>query len=125
MSDQGHRPTALRLRPLEIGDEPSACAAHAELDQEGFAFLLDWSPGEPWSGYVERLDRCRRGEDLPPGWVPSTFLVADVGGEVVGRTSIRHELNDYLPSAATSATPYGPRTAAVATHTKSCASRSS
>ena len=33
---------------------------------------------------------CRR------AWVPSTFLVADVGGEVVGRTSIRHELNDYL-----------------------------
>ena len=28
--------------------------------------------------------------------MPSTFLVADVGGEVVGRTSIRHELNDYL-----------------------------
>jgi len=96
MSDQGHRTTPLRLRPLEIGDEPSACAAHAELEQEGFAFLLDWSPREPWSSYVERLGRCRRGDALPPGWVPSTFLVADVGGEVVGRTSIRHDLNEYL-----------------------------
>jgi predicted acetyltransferase len=28
--------------------------------------------------------------------VPTTFLVADVGGEIVGRTSIRHELNEFL-----------------------------
>ena len=28
--------------------------------------------------------------------VPATFLVADVGGEIVGRTSIRHALNGYL-----------------------------
>ena len=30
------------------------------------------------------------------GHVPSTFLVADVGGVIVGRTSIRHELNEFL-----------------------------
>ena len=86
----------LRLRPLAIDDEASARAAHAELEQEGFSFLLDWSPREPWSGYVERLDRSRRGVHLPPGWVPSTFLVAEVAGELVGRTSIRHDLNEYL-----------------------------
>jgi predicted acetyltransferase len=28
--------------------------------------------------------------------VPATFLVADVEGALVGRVSIRHELNDYL-----------------------------
>jgi len=28
--------------------------------------------------------------------VPATFLVAEVGGQVVGRVSIRHELNAYL-----------------------------
>jgi predicted acetyltransferase len=32
----------------------------------------------------------------PAGQVPGTFLVADVGGEVVGRTSIRFALNDFL-----------------------------
>ena len=34
--------------------------------------------------------------DLPSGHVPSTFLVADVGGQIVGRSSIRHELNEFL-----------------------------
>jgi predicted acetyltransferase len=29
-------------------------------------------------------------------WVPATFLLADVDGTVVGRASIRHELNDFL-----------------------------
>ncbi len=28
--------------------------------------------------------------------MPATFLVADVGGQIVGRTSIRHELNEFL-----------------------------
>ena len=28
--------------------------------------------------------------------VPGTFLVADVAGQIVGRASIRHELNDFL-----------------------------
>jgi predicted acetyltransferase len=28
--------------------------------------------------------------------VPSTFLVAEVGGALVARTSIRHELNEHL-----------------------------
>ena len=28
--------------------------------------------------------------------VPGTFLVADVAGQIVGRASIRHKLNDFL-----------------------------
>ena len=28
--------------------------------------------------------------------MPSTFLVADIAGEIVGRASIRHKLNDTL-----------------------------
>jgi len=28
--------------------------------------------------------------------VPATFLLARVGGDLVGRVSIRHELNDFL-----------------------------
>jgi len=33
---------------------------------------------------------------VPPGRVPATFLLAEVDGAIVGRVSIRHELNDYL-----------------------------
>jgi predicted acetyltransferase len=51
-----------------------------------------------WAAYLQKRERDRRGVDIPPGWVPSTFLVADDGGELVGRVSIRHELNEFLAS---------------------------
>jgi predicted acetyltransferase len=86
----------LRLRPLRLEDEAAATEAHAELAAEDFPFLLDWDPDRPWGEYLEKLADLRRGSALPPGYVPATFLVADVGGEVVGRASIRHELNDFL-----------------------------
>jgi predicted acetyltransferase len=86
----------LRLRPLRADDELPALAAHAELAPENFDFLLDWSPEDGWSEYLERLRRLRRGDDLPPDRVPATFLVAEVGSEIVGRASIRHELNAFL-----------------------------
>lgn len=85
----------LRLRPLRTGDEVQARAAHAEMSSEGFRFLLDgYVDGEPWRPYVRRVERARC--DPPAGMVASTLLVAEVDGEIVGRTSIRHELNDML-----------------------------
>ncbi len=38
----------------------------------------------------------RLGIDLPKGRVPATFLIAEVTGELIGRASIRHELNTFL-----------------------------
>jgi len=85
------------LRPFTLDDEPEALAAQAELAADDFTFLLgNWEPGEPWPGFLARLDRWSRGEDVPPGMVPSTFLAAQAQGTLVGRVSIRHELNDYL-----------------------------
>ena len=43
-----------------------------------------------------RLDDERAGIALAVDRVPATFLIADVGGQIVGRTSIRHALTDYL-----------------------------
>jgi predicted acetyltransferase len=86
----------LRLRPLRLDDQTAAGAAHAELSREGFTFLLGWARDKPWPAYVEQLRRNHCGQDLAPGWVPATFLAAVVEGELVGRTSIRHELNEYL-----------------------------
>ena len=86
----------LSLRPLRLGDEVDARAAHAEFAGEGFDFLLHLQAGEPWASYVRRLDDIRRGGDVSPGRVPATFLVAEVGATLVGRVSIRHELNDHL-----------------------------
>jgi predicted acetyltransferase len=88
--------TELRLRPLRAGDEAAALAAHAALAADGFPFLLGHDPAVPWDAYLRVLDHERRGVDLPPGRVPCTFLVAVLGDELVGRSSIRHELNEHL-----------------------------
>ena len=86
----------LRLRALTVRDEHQARQGHLELALEDFDFLLDLRPDDAWPGYLARLERQRRGLDLPAGFVPATFLIADVEGDVVGRVSIRHELNEFL-----------------------------
>lgn len=89
------RPELLRLRPLTNADEYHAILAHEELAQEDFEFLVGWD-SQPWALLLTQIDGWRTGRDLPDGWVPATFLVAEVAGEIVGRISIRHELNDFL-----------------------------
>jgi predicted acetyltransferase len=42
------------------------------------------------------LKRIRTGAEVPDGWVPETFLAAEVAGQLVGRASIRHRLNQWL-----------------------------
>jgi predicted acetyltransferase len=63
---------------------------------EGFYFGIGFEQEMPWSSYLTTLEQHRHGVSLPENYVPSTFLVADVAGEIVGRTSIRHVLNDFL-----------------------------
>jgi predicted acetyltransferase len=85
------------LRPLHARDEPAARAAHEELQRDGFTFLLDWHPDQPWAEYLSYLERLQRGEGLPPDRVRAAFLVgADADGNLIGRASVRFTLNDYL-----------------------------
>jgi predicted acetyltransferase len=86
----------LRLRPPRLADEAEADRAHRELARDDFVFLFRWPSPLPWPTYLDGLDRERRGLDLPPGRVPSTYLFAAVGDELVGRVSIRHVLNETL-----------------------------
>ena len=91
---------SLVLRPLRIDDEEQAKAAHAELAEDHFSFLLDQraagGPEESWAEYVARLEDQRHGRRLDPGFVPASFLVAVVAGSLGGRTSIRHELTEFV-----------------------------
>ena len=86
----------LRLRPFRPEDEEAARAAHEAMKPDAFPFLLDYYPNEPWSVFLQRREANTRGEQLPPRNVPSTFLAATVEGQLVGRISIRHELNNWL-----------------------------
>lgn len=87
----------LRLRPLRLTDEAAFLAAHEAMAADQFTFGLGYEPGMSWPAYLDAL-RAQRAGIVPPGGrlVPATFLVADVGGEIVGRTSVRHQLNDLL-----------------------------
>lgn len=86
----------MELRPLSLQDEPEATKAHAELAREEFEFLLGYEPGMDWGQFLQKTENLRLGIDIPPTWVPATFLVAEDEGRIVGRVSIRHRLNDYL-----------------------------
>jgi len=92
----GPMPPGLRLRPLNDGDEAEALAAHAELAADDFSFLLDHDTARPWAEHVQRHRRIRCGVDLPADRVRGAFLLATTGDEVVGRVSVRFELNDWL-----------------------------
>lgn len=53
--------------------------------------------GEPFDVLVEKLRDWKRGKQLPDGWVPaSTFYMVRKNGKIVGKSSLRHELNDHL-----------------------------
>lgn len=84
----------VRLRPLRLADEEAYWTAQVELaaDRFRFGFVHD---GESFADHVQLLERQRRGHDLGV-FVEGTWLIADVAGEIVGRASIRHQLNDYL-----------------------------
>ncbi len=86
----------LRLRPLRPDDEAAVRAAQAVMAAEGFTFGLRLENAATWDEYLRNVADHRAGLNLPAQHVPSTFLVADVDGQVVGRVSIRHELNDFL-----------------------------
>jgi predicted acetyltransferase len=86
----------LRLRPLRSADEPAFLAAHAALAAEGHIFGVGFTPGMAFETYLKAREEQRSGRALRGRFVPNTFLVADVAGELVGRVSIRHELNDFL-----------------------------
>jgi predicted acetyltransferase len=87
---------ALRLRPPGPGDEAPFRAACDVMAAEGFSFGLSLRPAMRWDTYLRVLADERAGRGLPPGRVPASFLVAEVAGEIVGRASIRHALNESL-----------------------------
>ncbi|HSN03262.1 MAG TPA: GNAT family N-acetyltransferase [Acidimicrobiales bacterium] len=87
---------SLRLRPLRRDDERVALVAHHELADDHFSFLLGYEDASDWSEYVAAWEARGRGAVIAPLSVPGNFLVAVVGGVIVGRASVRYALNEFL-----------------------------
>jgi predicted acetyltransferase len=86
----------LRLRPFIRDDETAILEAQRELSTEGFTFALDYEDGTDWQDYLDFLEHMRLGLDPAADRVPASMLAAEVSGQVVGRLSVRHTLNEFL-----------------------------
>jgi predicted acetyltransferase len=86
----------LRLRPYRLDDEAAALAINAAMVADDFMFLLGWNDTMTWSDYLAVLEDYRWGRNIRADLVRSVQLAADVAGELVGRVSIRFELNEFL-----------------------------
>jgi predicted acetyltransferase len=90
------RVPSLRLRLPRLDDEDAVRAAQSALRADDFLFALWLDEAPSWTAYLDELDRRREDRTISEDQVPSVFLLADVGGELVGRSSIRFALNDFL-----------------------------
>lgn len=85
------------LRRLTMADEMAFFEGLKKWEGEDLSwYTFDWREGVKFRDHLERLDKNEKGLDLPEGFVPSTMLYGFVDGEIVGRVSIRHQLNKFL-----------------------------
>jgi predicted acetyltransferase len=89
----------LVLRVPTENEEEEFLRAHRATSPDVPNFLHYYEEGMPFGRYLEILGEQARGENLPPGHVPSTFLFGFAGTSIVGRVSIRHALNPFLARA--------------------------
>jgi predicted acetyltransferase len=88
----------LVLRDLTNSDEHAFFEGLKEWNQEKELdwYTFAWKPGMSYSQMLEILDKEVKGIDLAPGRVAHSMLYAFVDGVIVGRLSVRHELNEHL-----------------------------
>lgn len=86
----------LELRLPRLEEEAEFLRAHRATTPDVPNFLHYYEEGMPFERYIEKLEQQARGENLLRGHVPSTFLFAFDDARIVGRGSLRHELNDFL-----------------------------
>lgn len=84
----------LVLRRLGIADEEQVRAAADSMDAAGGRWSYRFSPELPWDEYVALVRRRESAGD--PGDVAHAELVADVDGTIVGRATIRLELDEFF-----------------------------
>jgi predicted acetyltransferase len=65
----------LELRPLRLQDESLFLDELLNWNGEDLSwYSIDWPPGASFAQMIERLDKNRRGIDVPEDFVPATML---------------------------------------------------
>jgi predicted acetyltransferase len=86
----------LRLRPYTVDDESAARHANAIAAAEDSMFLIGLEPGMTWVEFLESLETQRLGLFPSKYRVRGVQLAATADGVLVGRASIRFELNEFF-----------------------------
>jgi predicted acetyltransferase len=86
----------LELRLPRLNEEQEFLRAHYATTPGTPTFLHSYQEGMPFARYLDLLRQHACGENLPASYVASTFLFAFDGPRIVGRVSLRPELNDFL-----------------------------
>ena len=95
---QKMKDSSLSLRFLRDEDEASFKKAIQEFEaaHPTYQFAFHWDENGSFPEYVQKTRNWHKGLDLQEGSVPASYLVGVVGGEVVGRLSLRQALNEFL-----------------------------
>jgi predicted acetyltransferase len=88
----------LRLRPYAVDDEIPARRADEIAAGEDSMFLLGMESGMAWAAFLESIETQRLGLYPSKYRVRALQLAAVVEGQLVGRASIRFELNEFFAS---------------------------
>lgn len=88
---------SLVLRTLTSQDEEAFLQGSKEwVNESPHWYSFTWKPGMPYLEMLNILEKETKGIDLLPGRVPHTMLYGFLDGHIIGRVSVRHELNDNL-----------------------------
>lgn len=87
---------SLIVRQLTADDEAAFFEGMKPWSEDITWYTFAWNPGMSYQQMLAILDDEKNGRNLQPGRVPHTMLYGFLDGKIIGRVSIRHELNDYL-----------------------------
>lgn len=87
----------LTLRALNENDEEAFKKGFQEWAGEDSTWCsFIWEEGMSFAVMLQKLADETQGKNLAPGRVTHSMLYGFVNEEIVGRVSVRHELNDFL-----------------------------
>lgn len=84
------------IRRLTLSDEAAFKIAFDEFQEPNFQFAHGFESAQTFQNYLNLLTDREDPNKIPTDRVPSTFMCAFLGDEIVGRVSIRHGLSEYI-----------------------------